>query len=171
MISKKKVINRLVVLLLLAPFALCAQVYKWTDKDGNVHYSDTPRETTDKPMDDLPESMIYKAPPKPRINLDKPKKKEPYKAYKNFKITSPQNDGTVRNPPGNITVSLQISPGLKNTHHVIVMIDGKQVAKGKSTSVSVSNVDRGTHSLSAKIVDGSGKAVASAPSITFHMKR
>ena len=170
MINRKKVISKLVVLLLLAPFTVCAQVYKWTDKDGNVHYSDTPQKTTDKPLD-LPESMIYKAPPKPRINLDKPKKKEPYKAYKTFKIASPQNDGTVRSAPGNMTVSLQVSPGLRSGHEVVVMIDGKQVGKGKSTSVSVANVDRGTHSLSAKIVDGSGKTVASASAITFHMKR
>ena len=170
MINRNKLINRLVVLLLLVPFAVCAQVYKWTDKDGNVHYSDTPQKNTDKPLD-LPESMIYKAPPKPRIDLSKPKKREPYKAYKTFKISSPQNDGTVRSAPGNMVVSLQISPSLMSGHEAVVMIDGKQVGKSKSASVSVSNVDRGTHSLSAKIVDAGGKTVASASAITFHMKR
>jgi len=29
-------------LLLLAPFAMAQQVYKWTDASGSVHYSDTP---------------------------------------------------------------------------------------------------------------------------------
>lgn len=165
-----KVLTRLLLVLLLIPFAVGAQIYKWKDKDGKVHYSDQPQKNTDKPID-LPESMIYKAPPKPRINLDKPKKREPYKAYQTFKIASPQNDGTVRSAPGNMTVSLQVSPGLKSGHELVVMIDGKQVAKGKSTSISVSNVDRGTHSLSAKIIDASGKTVVSAGGVTFHMKR
>ncbi len=170
MININKVITRLVVLLLLAPFVASAQVYKWTDENGKVHYSDQPKTAADKPIE-LPESMIYKAPPKPRINLDKPKKREPYKAYQTFKITSPQNDGTVRSAPGNVTISMQISPALRSNHSVVVMIGGKQVAKGKAASLTAKNVDRGTHSVSAKIVDDSGKTVASAAGITFHLKR
>ncbi len=168
--KNKNILRHSLFLLLLIPFAARAQVYKWTDEYGNVHYSDQPHETTDKPID-MPESMIYKAPPKPRINLDKPKTKPVYKAYQTFKINSPQNDGTVRSAPGTLSVAMQISPALRSNHEVVVMLDGKQVAKGKSTSISVSNVDRGTHSLSAKIVDAAGKAVVSSSTITFHMKR
>ncbi len=169
--NKGNFLSRLLILvLLLIPFVAGAEVYKWTDKFGKVHYSDKPHKTTDKPID-LPESMIYKAPAKPQFKLDKPQVKTPYKFYQSFKIVSPQNDGTVRSAPGNLSVFVQISPALRANHSIVVMVDGKEVAKGKSTSVSASNIDRGSHSLSAKVVDKSGKTIITASTITFHMKR
>lgn len=169
--NKGKISSRLlIVVLLLMPLVAGAEVYKWTDAFGKVHYSDKPHEATDKPID-LPESMIYKAPAKPKFKLDKPQTKTAYKFYQSFKIVSPQNDGTVRSAPGNLSVFMQVSPALRANHSVVVMVDGKQVAKGKSTSVSASNIDRGSHSLSAKVVDESGKTIMSASVITFHMKR
>lgn len=158
------------MVLLIIPFVAGAEVYKWTDEFGKVHYSDQPNKMTDKPID-LPESMIYKAPAKPKFELDKPEEKPAYKFYETFKIVSPQNDGTVRSAPGNLSILMQVSPALRSNHSVVVMVDGKEVAKGKSTSVSVSNIERGSHSLSAKIIDDNGRVVKSAAAVTFHMKR
>lgn len=166
----KNIMKYLVFVLLLIPLIATAEVYKWVDDFGKVHYSDQPHSTTDKPID-LPESMIYKAPAKPKFKLDKPQTKKPYKFYETFKVVSPQSDGTVRNNSGNLSVSLQISPALRSNHFVIVTVDGKPTPKGKSSMVTASDVFQGTHSVGARIVDENGKTITSAPSITFHMKR
>lgn len=38
--------RNLVLVLLLIPFSCFAEIYKWTDENGNIHFGDSPKEET-----------------------------------------------------------------------------------------------------------------------------
>jgi hypothetical protein len=66
-------------------------------------------------------------------------------------------------------VRIVIEPGLRSGHVVEILLDGNAIGSGRATSASVSNLDRGTHTISATVKDADGKVVASAGSVTFHL--
>ena len=46
-----------------------------------------------------------------------------------------------------------------------------EIARGSQTSQSLSNVDRGTHTVSARVVDSNGTTLIDAAPVVFHMQR
>ena len=52
-----------VLIALLAPVGVYAQIYKWTDKSGQVHYSQTPPPGQSVGAVDIPESQLGQAAP------------------------------------------------------------------------------------------------------------
>lgn len=86
-------------------------------------------------------------------------------------ITSPLADETVWFDGTGVTVSVATSPALQSGQQVAITLDGKVVAKGGSNSFKLGEVDRGSHSLSAAIIDVSGSVLTSSPSVTFHLRQ
>lgn len=163
--------------LLLLPLALVAappagaKIYKWVLPDGTITYSDRPQEKGAKEMK-LPPLQTYTPPPTPAPapgpGTDKDK---PATGYEVVKVVSPQPDEVIRDNGGTVNVRLELKPSLRDGHQVEILLDGKAIGSGASTSASVSNVNRGQHTVSAVVKDAEGKTVASAPGVTFHLKR
>ncbi|MGB0712739.1 MAG: DUF4124 domain-containing protein [Gammaproteobacteria bacterium] len=199
-----------------------AEIYKWTDANGVVHYGDRPAQATaqrlpivDRLPKPKPEPLAgkdgadgesaapdgpddkdpTKAPPdgtqpgqdeEPKEDQDgtnaedtgdeasQPKEEEKKPTvYSAFAIASPANDGTVRSAPGSVSVSVNVTPPLDKDfkHSVRIRLDNKVVASGASTSFGLSNVDRGTHRLSAELLDENKRVLRRARTITFHLHR
>lgn len=151
-----------------------ARVFKKIQPDGTVVYSDEPspgaEEIEVKPL------PSYNLPPvkpssTPRtVKLSPPEEEE--KGYKSFAITSPTHDSTINHGSGIFSVTLSSKPSLKEKHKIQVMLDGKPVGPASRSSVfNLSNVDRGMHTLTAKIVDEKGKPLISSQPVTIHMRR
>jgi hypothetical protein len=68
-------------------------------------------------------------------------------------------------------VRLELAPALQPGHIVEILLDGTAIGSGSATSASVTNVDRGSHTVAAVVKDASGKVVASAPGVAFHLKQ
>lgn len=160
------------VALLIASFSIQAEIYRGTDEEGNVSYSDK----------EQPNSELIPTPTPNVIQGFKPEQKEAAgteveeskdAAYKSFSIVSPANDSTAISSPGNLSISLSINPALntKQGDYIRLYVDNRLVIK-KTTSLSPSipNIDRGSHSLKAELVSKSGKTLLSS-SVQFHMKR
>ena len=80
------------------------EVYKWTDPDGNVIYSDEPH--PDAEIIDELEPQTYKAPRyAPGVLKPKPKKADAF-AYKTVRIAAPANDLTIRDNAGQVGVAV-----------------------------------------------------------------
>ena len=54
---------------------------------------------------------------------------------------------------------------------VTILLDGKEIGQGKSNALSLTNVDRGTHTLRAEVKNAQGATVISASPITFTLQR
>lgn len=159
-----------IVLLCCLPLTASAAVYKWVDADGTVHYSDTPRDGAEEVHVAPPQTYQPGALP---AFTPRPEPPTPVPAYSRFELTAPADDGTIRDNTGAITVSFAIEPELKTElgHRLVVLLDGQPQAPVQAASVTLDNVDRGTHSLQGRIVDANGKVVISTPSIQVHLHR
>lgn len=162
----------LCMLLFAAPAG--AGIYKWVAPDGSVIYSDKPRKGAEEV--ELEPLQTYTSPPLPRKGAQSgatdSESAEAFEGYDEFEIVSPQNDAAVRDNGGQVTVSMALSPALEEDHVISLFMDGRSLGKGgRSTSVTLRNVDRGTHILQAAVTDDSGKEVARTKSVTFHLLR
>jgi hypothetical protein len=163
------------LLTLLSIFSLCipvhAEIYRWTDETGTVIYSDQPRQGAEAVK--LPGITSYSGPSVPKTTRQadsKPEEQEEFTKYSSFEISSPADDATVRENTGRVEVTLSLTPALEKGDSVVYELDGAQF-KVEGVAHAFTNVDRGTHTLKAFIVNAKGQAVTSVVSTTFHLKR
>ncbi|ABO25425.1 conserved hypothetical protein [Shewanella loihica PV-4] len=157
--------------LLLMTLGAQAAIYKWVDKDGKVHYSDTPVEnSTQVEFKENTENQIKLPPPAVREPLT-PAKEEPKELYK-LSISSPSEEETLRDNNGNITVIGSITPDLAAGHVLVLLMDGKVVSTPQASPVfTLENVDRGEHKFEIKALAQNGKQLASTPPRTVFLHR
>jgi len=159
------------VTLLLLTVASHAEIYKGTDIEGNVIYSD----------EELPNGTEIQVPDLTTIPMPKPRPKKAAKEnveeknpYKAFKIMSPVNDETLRVNSGNLPVTLFAVPELniEQGHTISIYLDDVAVIN-KTTQLDnmVPNVSRGSHSLHAEIRDTKDSVIIKSNAVEFHMKR
>jgi hypothetical protein len=162
----------LLCLMLTVGAAQAGSIYKYTLPNGNIVYSDRPPSGDQGEEVELEPLQSFTVPPAPPLEDSTAKKDEPEPVgYKAFKVTSPTNDATIRDNGGNVRVSLSLSPGLQSGHSIEVMMDGQPIGGGSGTSVTLTDVDRGTHTVQAAVKDNEGKEVARSNSVIFHLKR
>ena len=160
-------------LLLLMSLTLCLaafaqdKVYKRVNPDGSVEYSDQPiqgGEVMQVPRGStftMPETSVTETAPA----------EEPSVSYDSLEITQPMNDETIRSNEGKLTALARVAPDLDTNHRFRWKMDGEVIQNVNSPELRLNNVDRGSHTLQAEIVDPDGKVVISSDSITFHLMR
>ena len=161
------------VLILLAFLpAAQAQVYKWVGPDGSIQYSDRPPPQGAERIE-IPPVQIYEAPRLPATtppgDADEPRPVE--LRYERVRLASPGDDEAIRTNLGEVLVRLDVEPELFRGHRVEVLLDGNRVGAGAATRIELSNVDPGTHTLQARIIDSEGEEVAATEVVTFHILR
>lgn len=78
-----------------------------------------------------------------------------------IRITDPPNEQTFRNQQ-QVTVALDIIPGLQDGDAVVVLVDGKAVGEPvAATSITLPVLNRGSHTIQAKIIQPKGKGAVS----------
>jgi hypothetical protein len=160
------------LLMLVLGAAQAGKVYKYTLSNGDIVYSDKPPPTDQAEEVKLEPLQGFSLPPAPALEGSTAKADEPEVAgYTEFKVTSPTNDQTIRDNGGNVSVSLSLTPGLRGGHSIEVIMDGQSIGSGSGTSVTLTEVDRGTHTVQATIKDDEGKEIARSNSVIFHLKR
>lgn len=168
----KNITNKTLLILSLALALNGAQaaVYKTIDKDGNVGYSDSPAENAEEL--DLPPVPVINISPSPKMNLaPRQGKKQTQQAYTQLSINQPKSDATIRNNAGNISVELLIDPPLREGDTIILKSNGEEVGRGRSNTLSISQMNRGSHALQAIIIDADGETLRSSGTTTFHLQR
>jgi hypothetical protein len=160
------------MLMLALGVAQAGKVYKYTLSNGDVVYSDKPPPGDQGEEVKIEPLQSFTVPPAPPLEDSTAKANEPESVgYTEFKVTNPVNDQTIRDNGGNVSVSLSLTPGLRGGHSIEVMMDGQSIGRGSGTSVTLTAVDRGTHTVRASIKDSEGKEIARSNSVIFHLKR
>jgi Domain of unknown function (DUF4124) len=162
------------LLFLLTSTSAHSEMYKWVDEDGNTNYSDIQpfKNAGEHVSPDINTTPAVKA-PKPQVTEDNSASTKET-VYQFFKIASPEHDATIRNNQGNFSIGFEIQPALntKQGHYISVLLDNK-IAQDKLTSLGTqfSNIDRGTHQISALIKNKQGKTLLRTDSIRIHLRR
>lgn len=156
---------------LLMTSAASAEVYRSVDESGNVIFTDKPSPDAEK-LEIAPVQTITTDPSQQQFEYTPPARKqtESISPYKKVEITSPEHDTALRENVGDVSVSVSVDPGLISGHKVVLYMDGNMVAEG-SGQFNLTNVDRGTHTLSAVIQAQDGRELIRSDSISFTVLR
>ena len=168
--------NILILILLFPAFANAAEVYRWTDTDGEVHYSDRPEEGAE--VVTIEEAQTYSAPAPTTSSSSRSAGSsgadgDSSPAYSLFEIVTPEREEVLWNIGGELNVALRLTPRLQSGHTVSVFLDGEPVRKlpRGSTRAQLSDVVRGTHTLHAEVQDRAGTAVATTDPVQFTVQQ
>jgi Domain of unknown function (DUF4124) len=164
--------KRVLILLVLFACQANAEIYKSVNADGDVVFSDTPTQGSERVK--MPPLPTYTPPPLPPPSFTPAQTPEQADFYKTFDIVSPANEETVRNNLGILNVEASLTPGLqvRQKHRVQFFLNGEPYgAPVGKTSLTISNLDRGEYTLSASVVDADGNALITTGQIVLFMKR
>lgn len=168
-------LKRLVaILFLLMPFVTPAAIYKWRDKNGELHFSDMPHQGAQKI--ELPEVQVYKSGVEKPVQTDSLPTKETNStattSYQALAIVAPTHEQTIWSNLGEVTVKLLTKPPLAKGDTIQLFVDGKAMeAATSATTFSLTGLDRGSHTLAAAIFDANGKEIKRTSEITFYMRK
>ena len=158
---------------LAMPLVTNAAIYKFYDEDGNVVFADQPGPDAEV-IEERKIQTIKSQRTRPTTKLTEPDQKKKAFTYKELKITNPTNDENIRSNIGDINVDISVKPQLRQKlgHKLVLLLDGKPVSEpGTATGFALHEVDRGQHSLGAKIIGKKGETIISADSVTIHLKQ
>ncbi|NJN51332.1 MAG: DUF4124 domain-containing protein [Gammaproteobacteria bacterium] len=157
--------------LLTAP--VCAEIFKSVDEFGNVVFSDLPPTKTSEPVTVTPINS-YEAPAQAAPAAAPPSAVAAMDAnyYQYFAVTDPAPDTAIRDNAGNVTISVGLSPALRGDHRLLLVLDGQATeVEAQDNQFILSNIDRGTHTAAARIVNRDGAEISRSTETSFHMLR
>ena len=161
------------ILLVLLSVNVQADVYKSINEKGEVVYSDQPAPNAQRMT--LPELPTYAPPPIPSLSTgtteSKPVAASPYKS---ITIVVPENDATIRNNQGVVRVEVQTNPPLmiRRGDKIQFYLNGEPHGMPVgTTSISFSNLDRGTYTLTSSVLNAEGAVLGTAEPVIFHLHR
>ncbi|HDZ56849.1 MAG TPA: DUF4124 domain-containing protein [Pseudomonas xinjiangensis] len=171
----------LCALLALASSPLWGQVYTWKDAQGNRVYSDQPHPDAES-VELEPVNTIEPPPPSVMRAQRESEASDAGQAqsqdiYQRLAITAPDNDQAIRANDGNVTLTVAVEPALGRNHLLRAEIDGEassSAVPGSGQNVvklTLGNIDRGTHSVSAVVVNAQGDTVQRSSPIKLHVQR
>lgn len=164
----------LIYLLLLIALPAAAQIYKYTDANGNPAYSNqppngTPSETVQLPP--LNSVEIQKPVAQPGIVSPGANQAPSPGAYSVLELTDLPTDEALRANNGTFTVGVQLQPRLLPGHLLQLVIDGNPYGQPSNVPrLQAVNLDRGEHGLAVRVLNGE-QIVQQSPTVTTTVQR
>jgi hypothetical protein len=157
----------IVLSVLLTSTVSGAPAWRWVDSDGTVHYSDRP--VPGATQIELGGAQTFSAPPRtPAVSASTATSARESSRYETFEISSPAEQQTLWNIGATLQVQLQLSPSLAPNHRIDLIYDGRPLElRSTSTTFTLTDVFRGTHTLQAVIRDLQGTEVQRSPLRSF----
>src|SRR5580658_8447991 len=140
-----------------------AVVYKWTDADGVVHYSDQSVPGAEKIYTAGGTSAATDSSPAPGT------KKEAALGYATFAIISPTPEQTFFGDEV-VAVNLSLEPALKPEQTITWHLNGKEL-EDTSLHFALPHLDRGAYVIAATVTDQASGESRTSDSVTFYVRQ
>ena len=169
-------LRRLVLLTTLFVSGLAAaQVYKWVDEDGVVHFSDQPRpgaEEVELPRSPTPPSdqPVRPAAAATAASAAPVAQQDQDPGYQSLQVVSPGPEETLWNIGGTLDVRLALQPALQPGHQLRLYFDGA-VRTVPDTTIQLDEVYRGEHTIQAEVVDAAGELQIRSEGHRFYVQQ
>ncbi|WP_325891165.1 DUF4124 domain-containing protein [Grimontia sp. NTOU-MAR1] len=160
----------------LSVSASAGDYYRWVDENGTLHFSDSPPsvglelevELSTIPLPSQGSSIVAsptspEAPPAPGAPETPP-------LASSISLLTPDDEATVRSNEGNITLNISTDLPLGRNQSIRAVVDGKKQPASKGASLTLTNVDRGTHTIKVQLLQD-GKVIAASHSVTVYLHR
>jgi len=161
--------KRLLILLVLITGTVQAEIYKSQNEKGEWVYSDKPSPSAERMK--LPPLSTYTP---PALQSAPARQEEAEDVYKSMAFVEPENNATIRDNEGVVDASVRIEPLLKSQqgHKIQFYLDESPYgAPGVGLKLTLKNVERGSHVLSARVLNAEDAVVFSATPVTFHIHK
>lgn len=163
-------------LLFITVCASYAQIYKWTDGNGVVHFSDTPHSGAE--IVTIPDAQALTPQANKTPNIESELEKQPAATaegehhYSEIEIVDPANEATIRNNQGTVDIHIAVKPKLFTGDNLQLLLDGTAVgAPQNNLSFQLSGIDRGTHAIGVQVIDAEGNVLITSDKVTIYMHR
>jgi hypothetical protein len=159
--------------LVAACAANAAVIYKWTDADGVVHYSDQPVPGAEKIVTSSSSSNGIAVGAAPGPSIATPGKKTPSRLdYATFAIESPAKEQVFFGDEI-IPVRLRLDPDLKSNQAIGWYLNGSPLTDQAPTSRSftLQSLSRGTYQISATLTDTVTGETQNSEGVTFFVRQ
>lgn len=161
------------------------QMWMWKDANGVVHYSDVPGpgavrmgvSVSQAQSDDASSSGSEgqgegQGQGEGRGEGASPPADTPATTYSSLQITSPANGSSYFEADAVVDVMIASDPALADGDSVYLYLDGERVGNsGDALGYSLSNLERGQHTLNSAIVDSQGTEKIRSQPVVFFMKQ
>ena len=150
-----------------AYITLAQPVYKVTDADGNVTFTDTPPLSSDGTIEEhsvhapntAKPAETTRAPAAP-VEVEEPIRYD-------TRIVTPADNATIPMGPGNFAVQAALNPRLASNETLQLLLDGEPVgAPQRIANWQLTNVYRGEHQLQVVRLYASGAQLDASPAST-----
>jgi Domain of unknown function (DUF4124) len=155
--------------LLLVSIVHAETVYKTVDAEGNTVFSDA--KTDGAEVMEIKEAQSINSPAARTFKATPAKEKQKDPGYTKLVIASPKNDSTIHAGDGNISVAVTLEPALNGKDSMVLFMDGKQVLSGRAPQFSLTNIDRGTHTIDVAVISEDDKVIKRSEKIVLHLRR
>ncbi|STX29012.1 Uncharacterised protein [Legionella beliardensis] len=166
-----KIIISLLFSLIISP--LHAEIYKWTDSQGVVHFSDEPHPGAEKvTLPPIETTAPQPKPTTPAATTNNASAAAATHEYESIVISQPKTDSTIRNNQGYVSVVVNIEPDLQPGDALQLLFDGQPIGKPQANKIfTLNNVNRGTHTIAVQVVGADGSVLEASDKISIHMQR
>ena len=160
------------ICLATAHASIAQPVYKVTDADGNVTFTDTPPLSSDGKIEEHSVNAPNSAKPieTTRAPATPVEAEEPIRY--DTRIVTPADNATIPMGPGNFAVQAALNPRLASDETLQLLLDGEPVgAPQRIANWQLANVYRGEHQLQVVRLDERGVQLDASPSSTVYVMR
>jgi len=167
------------ILLVLAglTLSLAAQpqeIYRWIDKDGQVHYADQPGAPNAERVI-LADPNGFESEPSfgdnaPAGSAPEDPDADEAMPYEALAIVQPTPDQVFFGAEATIVVAAELDGTLRPDHTVVFFVNGNRRPAGSGLALELQGLDRGSHFLRAAVLDQNGDPVITSQQITFHVR-
>jgi hypothetical protein len=151
------------------------EVWEWKDANGVTHYSDAPEPGARKIV--IVGATQTPAPSQPAPAVTAPgaapvtSARASQAQYSSLEIWSPENGASFFGADAAVNIRLRSEPELAPGDRLLTYLDGKLIPNENAHEHTLSNLDRGVHSLTGVILDAKGNEKIRSEPVVFHIRQ
>jgi hypothetical protein len=148
-----------------------AKLYKCEDAEGAISYTDSPCDNGEELK--LPPIPTYTPRRLPASTSSERQQPQAF-TYTRLAIIKPEQDELIIENTGKLEITIALEPALRHLdgHRIVMSLDGTRLkTSGTTTRVRIDNLDPGSHTVQAIVIDKDGKTLKQSDNVTFYMKR
>lgn len=165
--------HRVLAFLLLAlALPVSAQIYKYTDANGNTVFTNQPPSGIQSEEVKIQQPNTVRVSPSKPLDASTGDAAEQGPAYERLELADIPDDEALRANNGTFSVTIAIEPALRDGHALRLILDGQPYDEPSTSATrQLTNLDRGEHQLAVEVVDSQGQSIQTGAAATFTVQR
>lgn len=144
------------------------KLYKRSNSSGSAEYTDQPTEGYEEIL--VQEPVRYQGGELGNGIVKRPA--DSAKTYEKLDLLSPEDGASFRDMRSAIPIQVRLNPGLRAGDSFYLVLDGQQQGQGfRNTVYQLSELDRGSHKLSVRVINEKKQTQIESRSITVHVHK